>query len=179
MLQAMYMTKVNTAYSKNDVIADLEKVFKVLSKWFKDNSMKASPNKYHLLINNTIESYPIKVGNKMITSRKYEKLLGTKIDQQLRFNEHVQLLCKKSSQKVNVLSRIAFSMNFEQRKLILNAFITSHFSYCPAVWMLHSRKLNDCINRIHEIVLRIVYKDYQSIFHESLSKRQIFNYPPP
>ena len=28
MLQAMYMTKVNTAYSKNDVIADLEKVFK-------------------------------------------------------------------------------------------------------------------------------------------------------
>lgn len=36
--------------------------------------MKAKPDKYYLLVNNTIESYPIKVSNKRIANSKYEKL---------------------------------------------------------------------------------------------------------
>ena len=34
--------------------------------------------------------------------------------------------------------------------------------------MLHSRKLNTCINKIHERSLRLVYKDYTSSFNELL-----------
>ena len=52
----------------------------------------------------------------------------------------------------------------------MNAFITSHFSYCPVVWMFHNRKLNNRINRLHEHVLRIVYKDYTSSFEELLNQ---------
>ena len=119
--------------------------------------MKANPDKYHLLINNTKESFQIKIGNETVSNSKYEKLLGVKIDHELNFNEHVSSLCKKASQKLNVLSRIASSMTFDQRRLILNSFITSHFSYFPIVWMFHSRKLNERINHIHERALRIVY----------------------
>lgn len=61
-------------------------------------------------------------------------------------------------------------MTLDQRKLIINAFVTSHFSYCPLVWMFHSRKLNNRINHIHERALRIIYQDYQSSFEELLSK---------
>ena len=67
----------------------------------------------------------------------------------------MQSLCKKASQKVNVLS-----------KLIVNAFISYHFSSGPVVCMFHSRKLNDRINRIYESVLRIVSKDYQPAIHQ-------------
>ena len=49
-------------------------------------------------------------------------------------------------------------MRFEQRKCIINSFITSHFSYCPLVWMFHSRRLNNRINHIHERALRIIYQ---------------------
>ena len=122
--------------------------------------MKANPDKYHLLINNTKESFQIKIGNETVSNSKYEKLLGVKIDHELNFNEHVSSLSKKASQKLNALSRIAFSMTFDQRRLILNSFLTSHFSYCPIVWMFHSRKLNERINHIHERALRIVYKDF-------------------
>ena len=59
-------------------------------------------------------------------------------------------------------------MTFDQRRLILNSFITSHFSYCLIVWMFHSRKLNERINHIHERALRIVYKDYNLSFQELL-----------
>ena len=118
--------------------------------------MKANPDKYHLLTNNTKESFQIKTGNEAVRSSKYEKLLGIKVDHELNFNEHVSSLCKKASQKLNALSRIASFMTFDQRRLILNSFIPSHFSYCLIVWMFHSRKLNERINHIHERALRIV-----------------------
>ena len=50
----------------------------------------------------------------------------------------------------------------------MSAFIVSQFQYCQLIWMNHSRKLNNKINRIHERALRIVYNDYSSSFEELL-----------
>ena len=52
----------------------------------------------------------------------------------------------------------------------MKAFITSQFSYCPLIWMFHSRTLNILINNIHERVLRLTCKDNQSLFKELLEK---------
>ena len=41
--------------------------------------------------------------------------------------------------------------------------------------MFHNRKLNNQINRIHEIALRIVYQDHNSTFDELLAKDGSFN----
>ena len=46
----------------------------------------------------------------------------------------------------------------------------SQFSYCPLVWMCHSRKLNNKINKLHERALWLVYDDRQSTFEELLNK---------
>ena len=102
----------------------------------------------------------IKVGNETISRSKCKKLLGIKIDSQLNFKEHIESLCKKASQKLNALSRLASSMNFKRRRLIMNSFVICHFSYCPVVWIFHSRKLNARINRLHERALLVVYKDF-------------------
>ena len=47
----------------------------------------------------------------------------------------------------------------KKRRVLMNAFITSQFSYCPLVWMFHSRTLNNRIKKIHEKALRLVYKN--------------------
>ena len=69
------------------------------------------------------------------------------------------------------MARILSLMRFEQRKRIVNLFITSHFSYCPLVWMFHNRRLNNRIDHIHERA----YQDYNSSFKELLRKRQLLN----
>ena len=61
-------------------------------------------------------------------------------------------------------------MSLEKRRTLMRAFIESQFNYCPLIWMLHSRKLNNKINRIHERALRTVYSDYNSSFNELLDK---------
>ena len=65
-----------------------------------------------------------------------ENLLAIKIDNKLTFEEHVEGLCKKCSQKINVLTRISSLMRFKQRNRFIKSFIT-HFSYCILVWMFH------------------------------------------
>ena len=59
-------------------------------------------------------------------------------------------------------------MPFFKRRILLNTFIESQFSYCPLIWMFHSRKLNHKINHIHERALRLVYNDYTSTFENLL-----------
>ena len=89
----------------SDVLITLQNAAKTLLQWFRDHRMKANAYKYHLLIiNNTKESFQIKIGNETASNNKYEKLLGLKVDHELNFNEHVSLLCKKASQKLNALS---------------------------------------------------------------------------
>ena len=70
-----------------------------------------------------------------ISNSKYEKLLGIHIDNKLTFEPHVRSLCKKASQKLNAFARIAFSLKFDQRNILLNTFRTSHFSYALVVWI--------------------------------------------
>ena len=70
-----------------------------------------------------------------ISNSKYEKLLGIHIDNKLTFEPCVRSFCKKANQKLNAFARIAFSLKFDQRKILLNSFRTSHFSDALVVWI--------------------------------------------
>ena len=89
-------------------------------------------------------------------------------DSKLSFKTHITKLCKKASQKLHALARLSNLMSCGQRKIIMNAFISSQFSYCPLLWMCHSRSLHTQINSIHERALRIVHKDSTSSFEQLL-----------
>ena len=53
---------------------------------------------------------------------------------------------------------------------LLTAFITSQFSYCPLVWMFHSRTMNNRINTLHEKALRLVYTNKSNLSFDALLK---------
>ena len=52
--------------------------------------------------------------------------------------------------------------------MLMNAFFKSQFSYCPLVWMFHSRTPNNRINKLHERCLRIIYNNKVSSFEDLL-----------
>ena len=97
-----------------------------------------------------------------ITSSSCEKLLGITIDSDLTSDKHISDLCDKVSKKINALCRVTTYMSLEKRRIVMKTFVESQFNYCPLIWMLHSRTLNNKINRLHERALRIVYSDYES-----------------
>ena len=164
----------NSPYACKDdigsVINQLEKDSQILIEWVTNNALKANPDKFHFISNSCEDNISVKVEQFLIHNSQSEKLLGIVIDKNLKFDEHVTCLCKKASQKLHALARVSKFMNIEQRKKIMNAFISSQFGYCPLVWMFHSRRLNNRINKIHERALRLVYQDDHLTFEQLLHK---------
>ena len=96
----------------------------------------------------------------MIKSSEKEILLGINLHSELKFEEHVNLMCvKKQAKKKKKLAQIAPFMDLKQRRNIMKAFAESRFRCCTLIWMFHSGGLNNKINRIHERALRITYED--------------------
>ena len=62
-----------------------------------------------------------------------------KFDHNLTFNSHISDVCKKASKKVHALARATPFMNSSKRRFYYECFFISQFSYCPLVWMCHSR----------------------------------------
>ena len=68
------------------------------------------------------------IGNFQIENTKKEKLLSIQSYNKL--------------QKLYALGRVTPYMNLLKRKILMNAFFKSQFSYCPLIWMCHSRIIN-------------------------------------
>ena len=162
-------TPFSAKTNHKSVVQELEVSSSILFTWLRNNYMKANTDKSHLLLsgNNKVTA---NIDGNIIESEENQVLLGVTIDSNLSFDKHINNLCKKAGAKLNALARIAGYMDIKKRRMIMKAFITSQFSYCPLIWMFHSRALNNKINTIHERSLRITYNDRTSTFEELLRK---------
>ena len=77
---------------------------------------------------------------------------------------HIMRCQKVPIEILNIQAVLLFFLNKRKRKLLMNAFSKSQYSYCPLSWMFHSRTLNNKMNRLHERCLRIIYNDNISSF---------------
>ena len=109
--------------------------------------MKANPDKGHFICS-TNDTVNLIAENQIIDNSKWEKLLVVKFDYKLTFNANIDDICKKAGMELNALSRIAPSMDFNKKCLLVNAFFMSQFSYCHLIWMCHNRTKNNKINRV-------------------------------
>ena len=65
----------------------------LLMEWFFNNGLKANPNKFHFILNDTRNDIFMEIQQLKIFNSNHEKLLGIKIDNKLSFEEHVSKLC--------------------------------------------------------------------------------------
>ena len=93
--------------------------------WIQQSAIKANPDKYQLLLSTNQN----KLAN--IQNSLSEELLGVSIGTNFKFDVYVNNICKKISQKLNALTRIASLMNVDKRGSVTKVFISLHFNYCP------------------------------------------------
>ena len=129
--------------------------------------MDVNTGKSHLLHSGNSRAT---IENSYIESEDKQVLLGITVDSSLTFENYINSICKKASQKLNVLARITPYMNIQKQGTTMKSFVTSQFSYCLLIWMFQTRRPNNKINSIHERALRIKYQDNTSVFQELLNK---------
>ena len=82
----------------------------------------------------------------------------------------METLCKKVGKNHHALARVIKYMSSNQAQLSMRSFIMSQFSYCSLIWICHSRKINNQINKLHERALWLVYNHKNSSFRELLKR---------
>ena len=92
--------------------------------------MKINSRKIHILFSGN-DNVSANIDDYTIISQNKNKLLGIILDSKLSFADHINSLCKKASQKLNALARIAPYMCLEKRKTVIKAYIYLNLGIVP------------------------------------------------
>ena len=145
----------NTITSVCHQLADLIKILEAKGEhsvgWFRKNEMVVSSDKLQAIILNKKEAqaaHKLIIDNKKIKTTNSIKLLGIKIDNQLKFSKNISILCSKATMQLNTLSRLQKYMGKSEKETIINSFILSNFNYCSLVWYFSSCELIRKIEKI-------------------------------
>ena len=139
--------------------------------WFRKNEMVVNSDKFQAIILNRKEAqaaHKLIIDNKEIKTTNSIKLLGINIDDQLKFNEHISILCCQAAMQLNALSRLQKYMGKAEKEAIINSFILSNFNYCHLVWYFSSCESIRKKENIQKRCLRIVLNDYESDYETLL-----------
>ena len=126
--------------------------------------------KYHLNLSSNDKNKKAELNRGVINNTQVQKPLGVYIDYKLKFDTHIEILCKKMRKKLHAHAQVIKYMPTNQAQQIMRSFIMSQFSYSPLIWISHSRKINEQINRLHEHVLRLVSNDKSCSIWELLER---------
>ena len=116
-------TPYSVGSTTTEVLENLSGVTKKLFTWFANNQMKANDDKCHLLLSSPDDSALIQIENSTINYSKVKKLLGVHIYYKLKFDIHVETICKKAHRKLSALSGIRNYMVLPKRRILMNAFL--------------------------------------------------------
>ncbi len=109
--------------------------------------MKANPEKFQAMFLNPlrqVDQFPniFSFDYCCIKRESTCKLLRVAIDDGLRFDSHVDVICKKASRQLNAFMRIKKNLDRKERFLLYKSFILSNFNYCHLV-ALRKCKINE------------------------------------
>lgn len=99
--------------------------------------------------------YNLDIGKISLTSANRVIFLSIYIDEWLKLHYHA-------------LTRICKYMDKKKWRAHIKVFGTSHFSYCPLTWMLHSRNIEHRITKIGGRALKLVYNDTPNLSFDEL-----------
>jgi hypothetical protein len=131
--------KGHRIYSKNIFSAQLNTLYIIASRWQR-----------HLTF---IFSFPVDDSL---------DLLGMTIDNQLNFDKHLTLICKKVNNQLNIMIIFRKLISTSTMLKLYKAFILPHFHYCCTVWHLCSTRNSDKLDSLNKRALRFVFNDKDS-----------------
>ena len=157
------------------VISSLGQDTESAIKWFVGNFMQVNPEKFQFMFIKPVMcrfDTPdfIEIQDTKIMCEHEVKLLGVTIDEKLKFDRHVDILCKKAAKQLNVMHRFKSIFNSKEKEVIYNTFILSNFNYCLIVWHFCGKSSTKKMEAIQERALRFMFNDKKSTYDSLLEK---------
>lgn len=156
----------NTLSASAKNIDDLKLILteesKVAINWLKANDMLANPSKFQSIFLTKSKEHiktTLVIDDKIIESKSTVELLGVEIDDKLKFESHISKNCEKAGGQLNSLFRFKRYLSPFTKKLTVNSFILSNFSYCPLIWLFCPAKSKNKIELIRKRAIKFLNEE--------------------
>ena len=126
-------------------------------------------------LSNLGKTVPIFLGDKQIKRVKHTKYLGVHLDENLKWEEHIDNICSKINRSINGLRQARGYVDLDVLKTIYNALIQPVFDYCDAVWGNLNKGLASKIQKLQNRAARVItFQGYDTRSHYSQKSSAIF-----
>ena len=123
-----------------DLKARMEQTMRELIAWFSSNSLKMNEKKTDFILvgskKNLIksDSFSFDINGAAFHRSEKLKILGVIVDETLAWEAHISGVVKKCNSILVSLFRFRHYFNSESLKIIIEAYVFPHISYCLCVW---------------------------------------------
>ena len=143
-----------TAKSEEEIKEKVEDCIQRAQSWYSSNSLKLNPTKTEVLIigrRNAQKSlsFSVREGDHVcnIESTKRMKILGVHLDERLTWECQIKAIKSRTYRIIRNLARTSSVLPLRSRRLLYDALVTPHFSYCDIVWGGLSKKLSNDLQK--------------------------------
>ena len=165
---------ISTVHTKYVVCIPYQESASSATDWYENNLFEGNLKTYQTMFiqnkyghkkekfSRTEHNTNLNLNGKIIRTSDSLKILGVTIDNKLNFNEHINDVCNKASQRVEVIMRLRNLIPTTAKLVLLKSAILPYLTYCHLVW--HFCRASDTrrLERIQERGLKAVYKDTKS-----------------
>ena len=153
-----------SASTITDVQNSLQKSLNNVAEWCKDNFMLLHPGKTKCMIITSRQKHQsnkftihLSLNNTIIDQVKEHKVLGVIIDEELKWQSHINSITSKFSRSLFLLNKLTPYIDTDARKMFFYAHCLCHINYASVVWdsaaSTHFKRLYSLFKRAMKIIL--------------------------
>ena len=149
------------------------------TQWCKNNNLLLNPSKTKELIINFRQrptcQYPVPIDGTEVEIAQQYKYLGVVVDDRLRWDNNVNIVCRKGQQRLYFLRKLkTFNMDSELLGLFYSSMVQSVTSYALICWWgnltIKNRKKIERIRKTAEKIIGLNLVDINTIYKNKVMK---------
>lgn len=139
-----------TAHFNNNLEADFKTVENHMNQWCETNKMTINKRKTQIMTISKKNARNMIYGDFAPASKKEMKILGVTINNQLRFDSHIDYIVRKCSQRIYLLRQLKLFTPQHHLRVVYIGLIHSLIMYASASFVNLPRKLEQKLHRVQK-----------------------------
>ena len=149
------------AKDSQELQAKIDEILPKISNWFNANQLSLNTSKTHYQVffsKRSEDELMVKINGCKISRQFTVKYLGVYIDENLKWNTHIEKLVCTISRNIGVIGRAKPYLSSNQLHLLYSSLVLPYISYCAAIWGANYSTSTSRIVKLQKRAIRIIDK---------------------